>query len=86
MVEVKRKEDESFESLLRRFNRKMQQSGIVLRARKTRYFERAKSRNLRRKSAIKRTELRNLRDELKRLGKPIPRRLSMIAQKPKKKV
>ncbi len=84
MVEVKRKEDESFESLLRRFNRKMQQSGIILRARKTRYFEREKSRNLRKRSAQRRSELRDLRDELKRLGKPIPRRLSTIAKKPKK--
>lgn len=84
MVEVKRKEDESFESLLRRFNRKMQQSGIILRARKTRYFERTKSRNLRRRSAQRRSELRDLRDELKRLGKPIPRRLSTVVKKPKK--
>jgi ribosomal protein S21 len=46
MVEVKRKDNESFDSLLRRFNRKIQQSGILIRARKTRFFTPVKSRNL----------------------------------------
>lgn len=78
VVEVKKKESESFDGLLRRFNRKMQQSGILLRAKRTRFFERQKSRNLLRASARRRTELRKLRDELKRLGKVIPRKLSSI--------
>lgn len=72
MVEVKRKDNESFESLLRRFNRKIQQSGILVRARKTRFFEPGKSRNLIRVAARRRTQLRVLRDELKKMGKPIP--------------
>ncbi|HEX9503004.1 MAG TPA: 30S ribosomal protein S21, partial [Patescibacteria group bacterium] len=46
MVEVKRKDNESFESLLRRFNRKIQQSGVLVRARKIRFFEPTRSRNL----------------------------------------
>lgn len=70
MVEVKKKENESFDSLLRRFNRKIQQSGVLVRARKTRFFEPAKSRNLQRTNAIRRGELRELREELKRLGRP----------------
>jgi small subunit ribosomal protein S21 len=74
LVEVKRKENESFESLLRRFNRKIQQSGILIRARKTRFFEPPKSRNLLRVAARRRSELRQLREELKKLGKPVPRR------------
>ncbi len=72
MVEVKRKDNESFESLLRRFNRKIQQSGILVRARKTRFFEPGKSRNLIRVAARRRTQLRVIRDELKKMGKPIP--------------
>lgn len=71
MVEVKKKEQESFESLLRRFNRKIQQSGVLLRARKTRYYERTKSRNLQRKAAQRRSENREVREEQKRLGKPM---------------
>jgi len=46
MVEVKRRDNESFESLLRRFNRKIQQSGVLIRARRIRFFESPKSRNL----------------------------------------
>ncbi len=74
MVEVKRKESESFESLLRRFNRKIQQSGILIRARKTRFFEPGKSRNLLRVAARRRSQLRVLREELKKMGKPVPKR------------
>lgn len=71
LVEVKRKESESFDSLLRRFNRKIQQSGVLIRARKTRFFEPVKSRNLQRTNAIRRGELRELREEMKRTGRPL---------------
>ncbi|MBX4187228.1 MAG: 30S ribosomal protein S21 [Candidatus Doudnabacteria bacterium] len=72
LVEVKKKDNESFESLLRRFNRKIQQSGVLVRARKTRFFEPAKSRNLLREDALRRAENREKREELKKMGKLIP--------------
>ncbi|OGE85558.1 MAG: hypothetical protein A3J48_04520 [Candidatus Doudnabacteria bacterium RIFCSPHIGHO2_02_FULL_46_11] len=72
MIEVKRKDGESFESLMRRFSRKVQQSGILIRARRIRYHSRVKSRNLQRRSAQRRTELKKERDEAKKLG-PIHR-------------
>lgn len=71
LVEVKRKENESFDNLLRRFNRKIQQSGVLVRARKTRFFAPAKSRNLQRSTAQRRAELREVREEMKRMGKPV---------------
>lgn len=71
LVEVKKKENESFDSLLRRFNRKIQQSGVLVRARKTRFFEPTKSRNLQRTNAIRRSELREIREEMKRTGRPV---------------
>lgn len=71
MVEVKRKDNESFDNLLRRFNRKIQQSGVLIRARKTRFFTPAKSRNLKRTDAQRRSEMRIVREEMKRLGKPV---------------
>ncbi len=71
MVEVKRKDNESFESLLRRFNRKVQQSGVLVRARKTRFFEPGKSRNLKRVAAQRRAVIKEEKEEQKRLGKPI---------------
>ncbi len=69
MVEVKRKEGESFESLLRRFNRKIQQSGILVRARKIQFYQPPKSRNLMRESARRRAELAEERETLRRMGK-----------------
>ena len=71
LVEVKRKENESFDNLLRRFNRKIQQSGVLVRARKTRFFTPAKSRNLQRSVAQRRSEMREVREEMKRMGKPV---------------
>ena len=69
MVEVKKKDGESFESLLRRFNRKIQQSGVLVRARKIRFYEPGRSRNLLREDALRRAANREKREELKKLGK-----------------
>ena len=72
MVEVRRKDNESFESLLRRFNRKIQQSGVLVRARRTRFFEPNRSRNLLREDAARRAVNREKREELKKMGKLVP--------------
>jgi small subunit ribosomal protein S21 len=69
LVEVKRKDGESFESLLRRFNRKIQQSGVLVRARRIRFYEPGKSRNLLREDAARRAVNREKREELKKMGK-----------------
>jgi len=69
LVEVKKKDGESFESLLRRFNRKIQQSGVLVRARKIRFYEPTKSRNIQRVNALRRLTNREKREELKKLGK-----------------
>ncbi len=72
MVEVKRKEGESFESLVRRFNRKIQQSGVLVRARKIQFYDPPKSRNLLRESARRRQELAQEREDLRKQGKLLP--------------
>jgi len=69
MFEVKKKEHESLDSLLRRFHRKVQQSGVIIQAKKVRYYERPKSKQRQRKEAIRKTELREERETLKKLGK-----------------
>lgn len=69
MVEVKRKENETAESMVRRFNRKVQQSGVVIRARKNRFYQREKSRNVLRELAVRRSKMREEREELRKLGK-----------------
>lgn len=57
MIKVTRKDNkESVENLLRRFNRKVQQSGVLTTLKERQYFEKPLSRNERRKKAISRKE------------------------------
>jgi len=67
-VEVKRKPKESVSAMLRRFSRKVQLSGILLSARKVRFQERKRSKNLRRKDALYREKVRKERDRMEKLG------------------
>ena len=57
MIKVTRKDNkESAENLLRRFNRKVQQSGVLMTLKDRQYFEKPISRNERRKKAISRKD------------------------------
>ncbi|MBU0625775.1 30S ribosomal protein S21 [Patescibacteria group bacterium] len=68
MIEVKRKKGESFESLLRRFSRRVQDSGRLLQARKIRYHAAQPSKNAGKASALRREELREKREFLIKSG------------------
>lgn len=68
MVEVKKRDNESTDSLLRRFSRRVQQSGVLLQARKVRFFEPRKGRKKIRDDAIRRVTLQAERDRLIKLG------------------
>ncbi|OGF20783.1 hypothetical protein A2316_04240 [Candidatus Falkowbacteria bacterium RIFOXYB2_FULL_38_15] len=67
--EVKRKKGETFESMMRRFSRRVQQSGKLLQAKKIRFYEPEKSRNLQRVSALRREDIKKKREYLKKVGK-----------------
>lgn len=69
MAEAKRKKGESFESLIRRFNKKLQQSGKLLQSRKVKYFQRPKSRTKARQDALRRLNIRSEKEYLKKIGK-----------------
>ncbi|MBI4090594.1 MAG: 30S ribosomal protein S21 [Candidatus Komeilibacteria bacterium] len=69
MVEVKRKEGESFESLIRRFSRRTVQSGRLIQAKKIRFFQKPASSLAKKESALRRAKNRNQREYLKRIGK-----------------
>ncbi len=58
MLEVKRKKGETFDALLRRFQRRMQASGRILQAKKIRFLKKDPSRTKRRDSALRREEKR----------------------------
>lgn len=68
MVDVKRRKSETFESLLRRYSRRLQQSGTTLEARKIRYFSQKPTKNKLKASAIRRNEIRQKRDYLEKIG------------------
>lgn len=54
MLQVTRKDDqESIENLIRRFNKKVQQSGILVSAKKRKYFEKPLSKKEQREIAIR---------------------------------
>jgi len=69
MIEVKRKDNESIGSLLRRFYKKVQQSGLLLQVRNSMFVEKGKSKTERRKSALRRIRVRSEKDKLRKLGK-----------------
>jgi len=69
VIVAKKREGESSESLLRRFSRKVQSSGLLIRTKKGQHFVREKSRNLRREDAVQRTLIRKKNDYLRKIGK-----------------
>lgn len=69
MVEVKRKKGESFEALIRRFSKKIQQSGRLIQTRKIRYHAKKKNKTAVRSAAARREEISDKREYLKKIGK-----------------
>ena len=65
MIQVTKKDKtESTESLIRRFSRKVQQSGVILNAKQVQYFEKPLSKRERRRKAIVRASRKT--DKVKR--------------------
>ncbi len=62
MTQVSRKDDrEPLENMIRRFNRKVLQSGVLGAARRRQYFEKVPSKRIQREAAIKKQERRDLK-------------------------
>ena len=68
MVEVKRKPNESTGSLLRRFSRFVQQSGVLVKAKKSQYREKNQNERKEKNAAIMGMHLSALRRRLEKLG------------------
>ncbi|OGN27986.1 MAG: 30S ribosomal protein S21 [Candidatus Yanofskybacteria bacterium RIFCSPLOWO2_01_FULL_49_17] len=69
MVEVKRKPNESIGGLLRRFNRFVQQSGVLLKAKRSKFREKTMTERKEKNAAIMGLHLSELRKRLEKLGK-----------------
>ncbi len=69
MVEVKRKQNESVGGMMRRFSRFVQQSGVLFKARGSRYRTKKPTERKQKNAAIMGMHLSQLRKRLEKLGK-----------------
>lgn len=69
MIYIKRKEKETAEALIRRFSRRVQQTGVLKRVRKLRFRQEEKSKPARRNEALYKVKIRKEISRLKKLGK-----------------
>ena len=69
MIEVKKKDRETSEGLIRRFSRRVQQSGVLMHARKSSYRKDEKSKLEMRQGAMYKNKVRKVVDKLKKMGK-----------------
>jgi len=60
-VTVKRAQGESFEATLRKFNRRLQQSGILSVAKKKMFWEKKLTKRERREQALRKALIKNLK-------------------------
>ena len=69
VIEVKKNPNENNSSVLRRFSRKIQESGIIRKVKSARYNLRKQSKLKAKKSALKKMERRREIEKLRKLGK-----------------
>ena len=71
VIEVRKNPNENNSSVLRRFSRRIQESGIIRKVKSSRYNERKDSKMKIKKSALKRIIRRKEIEKLKKLGKMV---------------
>ena len=69
MIEVKKRDKESPESLIRRFSRRVQQSGVLVQARRARFRADTKTRREMREGAMYKEKVKKVVTRLKKMGK-----------------
>lgn len=69
MLEVKRKDGENFETLIRRFTKKTLQSGRIIQAKKVMFFQKPLSEKAQKERAKNRDKVTKLREYLRKIDK-----------------
>jgi len=69
VIEIQKKEKETSQSLVRRFSRRLRRSGILLRMRRSQFYKRSKSNQLKKRAALRKEELKKDYEKKKKLGK-----------------
>ena len=70
-LEIKKQEHETTQALIRRFTKRLQQSGILVKARKSRFRTKEESETTKKKNALRRESLRDYYKKMVKLGKPV---------------
>lgn len=70
VVQVRKKEKETSQNLVHRFTKTVRQSGVLLQVRGGQFHKRAKSDLAKKRSALRREELKIERAKLSKLSKP----------------
>jgi ribosomal protein S21 len=68
-LKVKKQDKETTQSLVRRFQKSVQQSGILFKVRRNRFHKRTQSDTAKKKVALRKEELKKEYAKLKKLGK-----------------
>lgn len=68
-VQVEKNQNESSANVIRRFTKRMQNSGVIPRIRKSRYYTRVKSDQVRKESKLKKLEKKAFYTKQLKLGK-----------------
>lgn len=68
VLNVQRKERETSQSLIRRFSRRVRKSGILIQARKNKFHKRTKSRQMKKRAALRREELKKEYERREKMG------------------
>lgn len=69
MIQVRKKDKENSESLIRRFSRRIQQSGVLMQARRNRFKNNKKSKQKQRDEALYKVKIRKEINKLKKIDR-----------------
>ena len=69
-IQVTKKEKETSQNLVHRFTKTVRQSGVLLQIRKGQFYKRVKSDLAKKRSALRRVELRAEKKKADKLAKP----------------
>ena len=69
MLEVKKKDHESFESLIRRFTKKTIQSGKIIQAKKIQFHQKPLNKRAQKNKALRREQIKKQKEYLRKIGK-----------------
>ncbi len=67
-VEARKQERETTQSLIRRFTKRVQRSGVLVRARSNRFRKRPKSHQMKKRAALRREQLRKEYETARKMG------------------